>query len=765
MAKPSVRAEVNNFVQGLITEASPLNFPPNASLDEENFELNRNGTRDRRLGMGYEPGFILRPAPIPGIEVPDAKFNTYKWENVGGVSTNELLVVQSERFLTFFDLNEDSLSGATPVGNIELTSFPIATRYSFTSAEGTLVVAAGVGTVALVTYDGTAFSVEYIVLKVRDVWGVEETTIPQYETDVAYRGAYSDQHYYNLQNQSWGIPRPDAASGTVYDPSYDFYHSLPGFNYPSNSEVVWTALQFQPVSAGTSTERIYQNLWNDARGSTIVAPKGYYVIDLLKRGSSRMAEYVNNKAKYPQIAVASVMLPQDSTSGGAKVVSEFAGRVWYSGFSGEVTDGDKRSPILSNFIAFSQLVKSKTDFAKCYQYGDPTSRENNDVVDTDGGFLRVSGAKEIISMINLESHMIVIASNGVWTITGGNDYGFSATNYKVTKISSFGGLSDSTVVIEGGRAFFWSEDGIYVIAKDQFGNFGVSNITQTTIQTLYENIDTVVKLEATGEYDPINKKIRWLYKSGTKFGDDSVTKELILDTVLNVFYQNKINKLSNNSVEVMGLFASTPFKRGEVFNPVYVESDQVFSAAEAVGITETIRSSGIQSMRYFVVYMENGIAYFTFSYYNNAEFLDWEETDGVGVDAKAYLLSGQQTTGDSAISKQIPYLIMYFTRTEEGVTSGFVPDKQSGCLMRCQWDFSNTINSKKWTPLVQVYRYRRAQYITGLDDDYDNGFELVVSKSKVRGRGKAFSLYLETEPRKDCRITGWSISLNGNTVT
>ena len=105
---------------------------------------------------------------------------------------------------------------------------------------------------------------------------------------------------------------------------------------------------------------------------------------------------------------------------------------------------------------------------------------------------------------------------------------------------------------------------------------------------------------------------------------------------------------------------------------------------------------------------------------------------------------------------------MYFTRTELGVTPELVPDRQSGCLMRCQWDFANTIASSKWSALVQTYRYRRAQYVTGLDDAYDNGFSVISSKSKVRGRGKAFSLYLETEPLKDCRILGWSISLNGN---
>jgi hypothetical protein len=176
------------------------------------------------------------------------------------------------------------------------------------------------------------------------------------------------------------------------------------------------------------------------------------------------------------------------------------------------------------------------------------------------------------------------------------------------------------------------------------------------------------------------------------------------------------------------------------------------------------REDDLQTIKYLTL-IKIGLVYFlTFSYYWDTEFIDWKSEDGVGVDAKAYLLTGQQTVKDSAVSKQIPYLIMYFTRTEKGVTEDFVPAFQSGCLVRCQWDFANTTVSNKWSSLTQAYRYRRAVYVTDIDDDYDNGFELVVSKSKLRGRGKAFSLYMETEPKKDCRIIGWSISLNGNTI-
>ena len=43
-----------NFVKGLITEASELTYPENASIDELNTIIERKGNRVRRLGFEYE---------------------------------------------------------------------------------------------------------------------------------------------------------------------------------------------------------------------------------------------------------------------------------------------------------------------------------------------------------------------------------------------------------------------------------------------------------------------------------------------------------------------------------------------------------------------------------------------------------------------------------------------------------------------------------------------------------------------------------------
>src|SRR5690606_29454498 len=112
---------------------------------------------------------------------------------------------------------------------------------------------------------------------------------------------------------------------------------------------------------------------------------------------------------------------------GPTCIAEFAGRLFYGGFSGEIIDGDKRSPRMSSYILFSQLVKSVDDIKKCYQEGDPTSKENPDLVATDGGFFRINEAYGIQSIINVGTSLLILARNGVWRVYGGSDYGFDAT--------------------------------------------------------------------------------------------------------------------------------------------------------------------------------------------------------------------------------------------------------------------------------------------------------------------------------------------------
>ena len=94
MARQKFEKSFNTFVKGLMTEASEINFPENYSLYEKNFELRRDGGRDRRKGMDllYPLGVTLTSTlyPIefedgiaPSLSEPSAQWSKWPVDSVG----------------------------------------------------------------------------------------------------------------------------------------------------------------------------------------------------------------------------------------------------------------------------------------------------------------------------------------------------------------------------------------------------------------------------------------------------------------------------------------------------------------------------------------------------------------------------------------------------------------------------------------------------------------------------------------------------------
>jgi hypothetical protein len=746
MPKPTQRAEVSSFIGGFNTEASLLTFPPNVSSDEQNFELNRDGSRARRLGLDYTTNFV-NSVPMVKADVSPQTANSFLWNSVNGDTNLNFIVVQTTRYLSFYD--QVTLNPVLSLTSVQLTNMPVGARFDFAALEGRLVVAGNGQQIAVVEYDSATprFNLSYQSILTRDLWGIE-STIANFENDPNFNGnVYDGHHYYNLTNQSWGVPRNDN-TGNLTSPAR-FYNTGLG-RWPSNSEQVWAGLAFQSVATSQIPfERMFVNLWQDVRGAKGSAAKGYYIIDALTRGISRNVQFSNNLANYPAINPSPDPLPTiptDTTSGGATVVTDFAGRIFYGGFSGTVTGGDARSPILNNYLFFSQLVKNRADLTKCYQEGDPTSRDSSDIVDTDGGFIRIAGAQQIVHLQNIGISLLVFATNGVWAVTGGTtDSGFSATNYKVNKITNNGTTSPSSVVVDSGVCYYWSQDGIYVIGPTQIGDLQSSSLTLDTIQKYYRDIPISSKANARGVYDFSNKQLRWIFKTGTLYSATSQTWELVFDPQLKAFTKHYIGQ--SNDIEVMGMVSSA--------NLFYRDPLDT--------------TSKLLSVRYIVFALnavDHNNVHQVFAHYKDKTWKDWATRLGAGaIDASAFITTGTQIASDSGIDKQIPYLVLHFRRTETGVDANYQPTPASSCLFRGQWNFSDNSNSNQWTPLRQGYRYVKPRLVTGLADDYDTGYALITTKNKLRGKGKAFALHFETEPGKDCQIVGWNISINANNVT
>lgn len=762
MVKPLQRSEIQGFSKGLNTDLNPLNNQLDTTRDEVNFELLRDGTRARRLGFDTEPGGLDFPVGMSWQQLQSAAASTFLWEGAGGDPQEIITVIHIGTKLFFF---KDA--GTMVLIHTLEHGFGGSVTLRFAAVDGMLCIANGTPTLGLLEYKASTNTFPYSTfrIQIRDQFGIEETVNPQYETDDKYRGPLTWQHYYNLYNQGWGVPRRGWEYGNPPLQDAVLLGSNGNVNgkTPSNSDVVWSGIDVKPVKEDSleNFEAFHFKLFDGIRGADTKASKGFFIIDAFTRGSSRYSAWNKNKSNHPESGnlIAMPAFNADVTTGGPTSIAAHAGRMFYSGCNGKLLENDSRSPNYNNYVFFTQLVKGRQDFSKCYQEGDPTSRESSDIVDTDGGFFSVSGAINIHTMYSVGDQLILIAENGVWSVTGGSGYGFTATNYKVLKLSSFGGIPNKSFVEFGGQAFFWGWDGIYVIAKNQFGDYEVTNLTKDTNDNFFSTISASARMNCQGFADKVRRQVRWVYIEGEPFVD-AQTKEIIIDLKFQALYPFTIMQHPSNRAYVIGGVQLGDFSVRYTETLVFVGNEQVMVGNEPVVLSQDSLTKMESSVKYITIY-DASDPKIRFCEYNDDSYEDWAFT-GETVDAEAYMVTNAFTGGDFAIKKQVPWLTMAFAETEKLIDSSDDVAQESSCIGRVMWNFTHGAHSGKWSRDMQLYR--KSRWFYG-DTEVDNGFSLNITKTKVRGIGKSFALHVRTEPRKNCHIYGWGITLTVNSVT
>ena len=583
----------------------------------------------------------------------------------------------------------------------------------------------------------------------------------------------TSRHLYNLRNQGWSAPKPQFGGDNTPHDLITNFTSASGGPYPANSDTVGP-FTYANTNSDYNKYIVRFNALDCVNNplGTAQAPLGYFIIDALDRGASRKSSYAQMMAQYPQNTLNIEDLPQDETPGGPSVVAEYAGRVFYAGFPGTLIDGDTSSPKLSSYVLFSALVQDASSIYRCYQAADPTSPDSSDLVDTDGGFIRVDGAYNICAMQSIQTGLVILAENGAWVINGGSGTGFTATNYQVIKVTTAGCVSPGSVVTVGNTVFYWSRDGIYSLTTNEYGDFVANNITQKTIKTLYDNISAADIKKAQGVYDEYEQRVKWIY--GNRYSSTIPTTELILDTSSGAYSKYTIQKIGSNIYPMcIGGVNVNPFAQVPDDTDVITSdsSDVVISNGDNVVIesasVDTL--SNIKEVQYLVVTSISPTIHFTFGNYSNENHYDWFSYNGVGVDARSFLLTGAQTGGDTQRKKNIAYITAHFTKTETGLvddgtgSGDLTLANQSSCTLKAQWDWTDNVNSNRWSQEQQIYRIRRPYYPSS-SDDFDNGFSVVETRTKLRGYGKAVSLLFESSPGKHMEILGWAMTLgvNGN---
>lgn len=716
MGRQRAPIQINKMVGGLDTESNPLSYPIEASMDERNLVLNRDGSRSRRKGFDVvgTPVTVNEDFLTPGGVTP----GMFLWEVDLDEGVEQLVAVQASEWVHIYSVVDGSIGASLYTFQIPTAFFNFTAAsldpVSFTVFNGHLVVCAGSMSPVVLSYDGTTVStVSVSSIRVRDFFGVEsaEGSDPDTRPDTL-----SPEHLYNLRNSTFALPRVDGANDTtdLIDPVSAFYTESGDTEYPAENDSVLPHLFANAnYSSNRTVERLNpEDLYKTAI-ETSEAPKGRFIIDLFLRGASRHVEVLKLQDNNPDldelISSGLGVLPYDFTSRGPTVTEVYAGRMWWSGFGDDVSTGDNRSPNLSSYVAFSQLTDKISDINKCYQKADPTSNVDPNVVDTDGGLIKIDGAKNIRKMIAMDASLFVFAENGVWQISGPDGNGFTATSYTVSKVSDYGAPYKNAIVLANDFVVYWGKSAIYTLAYGQSG-WAVSDISSSKIERLYAEFEG--KSTAYGFYDEENMAIKWLYGSMSSLGATTEAMELVLDIGFQSYTLNQIN----NTAGVIGPVAGVLLRDND--EPTYLTS----------------------------MTLDNTSYTYSFgSYQNDVE----DYTSLGGVDSPAYIQTGFLTGGDGRLRKDIPYVTCYFLRTDLEDNGGV----EGSCMLKSMWDWTTSSSAHRWSTSRQAYRILRT----------DDGHSYVITKNRMRGRGHSAALMFESEPGKTFHIYGWEHNLGATT--
>ena len=136
----------------------------------------------------------------------------------------------------------------------------------------------------------------------------------------------------------------------------------------------------------------------------------------------------------------------------------------------------------------------------------------------------------------------------------------------------------------------------------------------------------------------------------------------------------------------------------------------------------------------------------------------------MGTAYESYAITGWELLDDVMRNKQAPFVVVHSKRTEREVVDNgtqLVLDNPGGLLMQARWGWSDSSASNKWQTPQQVYRYLRP-YVLASAGPFDPGFDVVTTRNKVRGTGKALSIKFYSDGDKDFHLLGWAINYSGN---
>ncbi len=696
MPRQSAVAVENNFRNGLVTEATGINFPENGCTETFDCVFNFDGSVQRRLGFDFELDFTTK-----NITRSNKVIKEHVWKNVSGDGDVTLLVKQVGDTLYFYKTTEGAISQGAIADTIvmaEVSGAPMmdTVEAQFCDGNGYLFVTHPYIEPFRVAYDTSSEQVTPtdIIIKIRDFEGAAADSLGITDRPTATLASMTDVHEYNLRNQGW-----TTESLTAWDTAQT--------TMPSNADQMW---RFKDASENLDFSNA--SIARITLGNTL-APKGHYILTLSNQDRDAAAGTTG-------VAATTTGYQRPSTCAFS------TGRVFYTGVN---------KAKFNSKIFFTQIAERDEQYAYCYQVNDPTAEELFDLLPSDGGVIDVQEAGTIHKLFPVPGGIAVFAANGIWYITGSQGIGFTANDYTVIKIASIETLGASTFVDVAGFPAWWNAEGIYVMSAQ--GNLPtVKSLSQEKIKSFYDTIPLSSKRRAKGYYNSTDGIVQWIYRStATQNVDDiySYDRCLNLDTNTGAFYPWRI---TDSDVHVHGIFVSDAIGGQITINNVVDGSGNLVidSGGNQVVVFRSTGSDASPAFKYICSYPDPGSGdNFTFAEASNEDYIDWLQYDATGEDFDSYFISGFKLRGEGLRKFQSNWTTI-FSRIGQPVSYTF----------QGIWDWALTgSGTGRWSP-------------TQLVQHTDLNYSTARRRLKVRGHGLALQFHVKSVSGEPFDIVGWS---------
>lgn len=377
-----------------------------------------------------------------------------------------------------------------------------------------------------------------------------------------------------------------------------------------------------------------------------------------------------------------------------EAVAFYAGRVFYAG-----CQPDTRKD-LAGRVYYSQIIKTAANASKAYQANDPSAKDINDLLDTDGGYITINNLGVVHAMVPFRQSLIVIATNGCWEIGVGESI-FTPKGYSVRQLTERGSKYRNGIMTIDGRPCYWSSQGLEVITESEITSFPtVQSLTDETIKSFVQQ--DIVAGSVSCTYDNVDNRAYWSFQ----LVGDTKTTVLVFDLRLGAFYTWSIDN-----------------------NGYHVRSIDHFDNDTDERLRLVVQSKPSASLWQLDLHSQDHAT-------GNTDYLN----STTEIQFSAFIEAGYELNGDAMRKKQAIKVGTFCER-----------DANSSLFARGKYEWSNNSVSGKWNNLQQAYR------------DAGEGHSVSVSRLRMRGSGRAFRIRYESDGTAPFKLYGWSIFYTGVT--